>query len=482
MIYVPGILFSREYSYEATQLQNILASPLVLKYNIPLEDKWYEGISLLETLPLMEDVYKLEITYENGNLILEENDLAEYWGSSYFLKNKLETDLLFKGELFKNIFKISFSGSPMESRELDIWLSWEGIDEIKEEIGRFSRKHDLTINTIEVPRPESKLIAVVRARGRVPDLVMLQSSAVENLILSRSIQNLNYIKLPDLSNLGKEAFTFENKLWGMPFYFDTQIIFYNKGFISDVPDGEWTLSDMESLSREQLNSDIYPMVWNAYSVNWLIPFQMAFGKERLINSNGEITVNESSDKKALEYIINLKKEKLLIPMERSAMDALFISGKIAMIMSGSYAIPYFESLGLNFGILPFPVNRQTGKNLSPLLDFKAFCMTRRTDSPILARRILQYLSGPGVQQRFCPMMAKLPGSKNILDVPGLEYGHLNILKETVKTGTVIPPKNVYSVYKNNMWKLLRFALNGKMSAEETLNQGQILMENIIQKK
>jgi ABC-type glycerol-3-phosphate transport system substrate-binding protein len=427
----------------------------------------------------MEEVYFMEIIYDQGIHILEDDDLAEYWANSYFIENDLQTNLLFNGRLYENISELRFRGSPMEADELEIWLSWEGIDEIKEEIKRFSTFHKLSVNTVEVPRPESKLISVVRARGELPDLVMLQSSAVESLVQSRSIQNLDYISFPDLVDQGRQAFTLENKLWGMPFYSDTQIIFYNKGLISELPHNEWTLKEMENLARQQKNRNINPLVWNAYSVNWFVPFQSAFGKTALINSEGEITVNDLASRKALEYIIRLKTDGLLVPMERDAMNALFISGKIAMIMSGSYAIPHFESLGLNFGILPFPLNMETGRNLSPLLDFKAFCMTRQTYAPILARRMLQYLSGPGVQQRFCPEMAKLPGRRNILNIPGIEYGYLNILEKTMETGTVIPPRHVYSIYKNNMWKLLRFALSGKMSVQETLNQGQILMENIL---
>jgi hypothetical protein len=46
----------------------------------------------------------------------------------------------------------------------------------------------------------------------------------------------------------------------------------------------------------------------------------------------------------------------------------------------------------------------------------------------------------------------------------------------VDSGTVIPPDRVYGVYKNTMWKLLRLALSGQLSPEETLRAGQQLMD------
>ena len=421
----------------------------------------------------------MEVRTDNKTYVLEEDDLAEYWGESYFLQDREVPDLLFQGELYQNITEIRFHGTPMESTDLEIWLGWEGMNELKSEISRFADKHSLSIHALEVPRPESKLISVLRARGKIPDLVMLQSSAVESLVQSRAVQNLDYIRLPDLLAQGKDAFTLKEKLWGIPFYFDTQIIFFNKSLINHPPTEVWTLEEMEDIARSILNRNIHPLVWNAYSSNWLIPFQGAFGKKNILNRDGTITVFDPPTEKALKYILRLKEESLLFPMERDAMNALFIAGKVGMIISGSYAIPYFESLGLDFGVLPFPINQETGRNMSPLLDFKAFCMTRQTKAPILARRLLQHLCGSGVQQRFCPALAKLPVRMDVLNIPGISYGYLNILEKTVDTGTVIPPEHVYSIYKNNMWKLLRFALSGRMSVEKTLQQGQILMENTI---
>lgn len=444
---------------------------------IPYNSLWYKGYSLLETLPLMEEVYKIEIHTNDKNYILKEDDLAEYWGESFFLQNKDSIDLLFQNKLYKDITDIYVHGTPMESTSLKIWLSWEGISELKEEINHFAEKHNLSIHAIEVSKPDSKLIAVLRARGEIPDLVMLKSSAVESLVQSRAIQNLNYIKLPFIIPAGKSSFTLKEKQWGVPFYMDTQVIFFNRNLIPNPPTGEWTLEEMEGIAKTLLQQNIHPLVWNAYGSNWLIPFQKAFGKENLINSDGSITVYDSPTEKALNYIVKLKEQEFLIPMERDAMDALFIAGKVGMIISGSYAIPYFESLGLNFDVLPFPINEETGTPLSPLLDFKGFSITRQTRVPILARRLLQHLSGTGVQQRFCPELAKLPIRMDVLNIPGVSYGYLNVIKKTVETGTVIPPEHIYSIYKNNMWKLLRFALSGRMSVKETLQKGQILMEN-----
>jgi ABC-type glycerol-3-phosphate transport system substrate-binding protein len=477
ILWSPLLLRAEEYSYTGSEIESLMDDPNVMESQVGYGGIWYCGASLLETMPLMEDVYLMDIQSDSGNRRLEGDDLAEFWGESYWIRRGGGISLLFGGELFDHVGSLGFEGTPLRADELEIWLSWEGIDELKEEIGRFAGKHDLKIRTVEVPHPEAKLVSVVRARGEVPDLVMVQSGAVESLVGSRAVQSLDYLRLPSLIDQGVRAFSLNDRVWAVPFYFDTQVVFYNKALFTPPPEGEWTLEAMENAARSVTGRGVYPLVWNAYSSNWLLPFQIAFGKEALLNRDGTMTVDDEPTEKALDYIIGLIDEGLLTPMERDGMDALFIAGKIGMIMSGSYAIPYFESLGIDFAVLPYPRNERTGINLSPLLDFKAFCMTRRTDSPLLARRVLQYLAGPGVQQRFCPPLAKLPARRDVLGIPGIPYGYLDVLDETVETGSVIPPQRIYGIYKNNMWKLIRFALSGRMSVRQTLEQGQILMDN-----
>jgi len=477
ILFFPLFVFSENYSFNRENLIQIIESNLYKTSDFTVNSSWHSGTSLLEALPLMEDIYKMEIFYESKTATLENDDICEIWGESYLVKDGSAITLFFNNIEYRNLTKLNFSGTPMESSNLTVWLNWEGIESLKSEISYFAQIHNLEISTLTVPKPESKLIAVTSAGGKIPDLVMVKSSSIEKLVQSRSIQNLNYIKMRSILPQGENAFTLNNKTWGLPFYFDTQTIIYNKDLITSIPGKNWTLRDMENIAESLLSSNIHPMVWNAYGSNWLIPFQVSFGKENLLNNDNSITITDGPTEDALKYLIKIKKEGLLVPMERDAMDSLFISGKVGMIISGSYTIPYFESLNLNFGILPFPINQKTGIELSPLLDYKGFTLTKKSKAPILARRLLQYLLGSGIQQRFCLEYTKLPARSHILDNPKIPYGYVNILEKSINTGIVIPPDRIYSIYKNNMWKLLRFALSGKMSIKDTLQKGQILINN-----
>ncbi len=472
-----GPLSGLDYHFDEDALFERLESPDIAGYSVSSGTFHFDGVSLLELLPLMEDVYDFELHTDDGRFTSDDDDIAEYWAESYLTQTGNSLDLLYRGKLFRNLREIHFSGTPMESRALEIWLAWEGTEELKRELARFGRLHQLDIRGVEVSSPDSKLVSVVRARGEVPDIVMIQSSAVDKLVRNRALQSLGYLKLPKLNQTGLDAFSMDSRLMAVPFYFDTQIFLYNDQLLSAPGQDSWFLSDLEQMVESIREDGKHPMAWNAYSSNWLIPFQMAFGKDHLLETDGSIRVDDAPTTRALDYIVELQDRELLVPMERDAMDALFISGRVGLIMTGSYSIPYFESLGIPFAVLPFPVEESTGRALSPLLDYKGFAITRQAKSPILARRVIQYLVGIGVQQRFCPELAKLPSRNDVLEISGTEFSNLDILRDAAASGTVIPPQQIYSIYKNNMWKLLRFALSHRMSVEQTLEEGQKLMDN-----
>jgi hypothetical protein len=53
------------------------------------------------------------------------------------------------------------------------------------------------------------------------------------------------------------------------------------------------------------------------------------------------------------------------------------------------------------------------------------------------------------------------------------------MQSSYRQGRAVPPERAYGVYKNTMWKLLRFVFSGRMSVEEVLSTGQRLIDNTL---
>jgi maltose-binding protein MalE len=435
------------------------------------------GISLDELFPPLIDAYRLDIISGEKKETILNPWLADELPHSYLHRGESGTwNCVLPNKTVPDVKALHIYGEEVNADQLDVWVSWEGTCELKEEIARYEKLHRITVNVTEVPTIDSKLVSISRGGGKLPDVVMVQSDYLPRLIAGDILQPIDYISKEHLLSKGVEAFILSQREWALPFYFDTQVVMINTGLVDTLPRPRWTLDELEQLCLGLKQRGISPISWNAYSAYWLIPFQMAFGKENIIENDGSLTIDDTATKKAIRYILSLREKGYLDIKERDGMTSFFISGDIGMILTGSYSIPYFEELGLDFAPAPYPVNGETGLPVSPLLDFKAFAVTRKTKRPVLAKRFLQYMSGIGVQQRFPARVAKLPAGKAAFALAEDTNPYFNTLKRSEEIGTVIPPGPAYKIYKNTMWKLLRFIFSEQMTVEETLKQGQAIIE------
>lgn len=434
------------------------------------------AVSLDELFPAVYEAWRIELKIIGTDypVRLSDPELGSNLAGIWLVETEGDWALLYKSRLFQNIESINIECELLEKDPLEIWINWEGISLLKQEILRYADLHDIDIKITEVPKPDSKLISVSQAGGTVPDIIMVQSSHIDRLAESASIQNLDYLFPSGMSQQARDAFSHSGKVWAVPFYYDAQMIFYNPEII-DTPDPDWNLADFEKTCLSAKDAGFIPSAWNSYSASFLIPFQLAFGKQRLIEADGSIIIDDVPTRQALKYVLELQQRGLMQPMERDAMTSLFVSGEAAMIISASYSIPHFQKLGIPFDAAPLPVNNSTGTRLSPLLDYKAFAITKRSGNSIGARRLIEYLCGTGVQQRFTSATAKLPALDSAWEASVTPNPWHKALSLSAEAGTVIPTEKAYSIYKNTMWKMLRFAISGKMPVEQILKKTQDLV-------
>ncbi len=456
------------------------------EHSYPVPPTAKMGISLGEVLPLMISSYTLEIVHSGGTTEIGLPRGAEHFFLLYLVRSSMGWELISEDPSLviprlAGISTLRVYGEALRERDLTCWISWEGTRELKEEIGRFEDLHGLELNVQEVPKISSKLISVLRGGGEVPDLIMTSGADIHTLTNAGALQNLDYMVPLNAMKKGVNSFTLDGRVWALPFYFDSQLIFYRSDLLprAKLPGSfsqySWDLDQFEGVLRYLRNRSIEPISWNVYSAYWLIPFQMGFGKDHLIDRDGGLTITDGPTKLALEYIISLQERGLLSERERDGMVSSFISGDVGMMLSGSYSIPQFEKIGLPFGVLPYPYNQKTGKYISPMLDFKGFAITKRTKRPILARRLIQYLTGIGVQQRFPPALAKLPVHPGAWEIAKRANPYHEVLARSMEIGTSVPPEKAYGIYKNTMWKLLRFVLTGQMGIDRVLKEGQSII-------
>lgn len=422
------------------------------------------GMSLHEILPLMQSASRLEVSGSRGVSVFEAESLADSLAGWYLVDTASGWQLAADGRETDGVRSLAITGERLEDTKLQVWVSWEGVDLLKSEIARFASLHGLSISALEVPQIESKLVAVIRGGGELPDAVMVQSDYLPALTAAKALQPLDTLPIDRLASKGKDAFRLAGSLWAAPFSCDTQLVFYNRRIIQAPPASAWSLAALEESAERLEARGIVPFSFNAYSAYWFASFQLGFGKPSLVEKDGSIRIDDPASEKALGYLLDLQRRKLLEVLERDAMMSLFTTGRVAFILSGSYSVPEFRGLAMDVGILPHP--------MPPLLDFKGFAVTRTSRHSLLARRLIEHLCGVGVQGRFCRTVYKIPANRDAWPAIAADDPSFGILFESVDRGQSVPPDRAYTVYKNTMWKILRLAFAGEMGVREALAAGQ----------
>ena len=433
------------------------------------------GVSLGELVPLMFEVAGVEIDHAEGVSRLSGSRLVEDLFEIVVFHDSEAYHLAHSGMVYRDLSGVAVQGETIEVDDLSVWLSWEGTDMIETELRRFGGIFGLSVDTTTVPDTGSRLSATERARGEQADVVLIQSDYLPDLLEFRTLQPLGNVRAAQARDPAVTAFLTDGQLWARSVYFDSHLVFYNPELVSTTPRADWSLAELESEAQRLRGHVEVPLAWNAYSAYWLSPFVLGYGKDALVDADGRVRMNDRPTQLALERILAMVDRGTLIPMERDAMTSYFTSGRAAFILTGSYSIPSFERLGIPFAVTSFPRIRSTGRAVAPFLDFKGFAVTRRTRHPILARRLVEYLSSPAVQAAIALPTRKMPASPSAW--PLVEEGHpyAQALMESYRIGVPVPNTRGYTTYKSLMWRMLRFVFDGRMSVEAMLLQSDRML-------
>lgn len=454
------------------------ADPMSLMRERSLEGAIRPSVSLDELLPVFFEIESIRILYSNGQLYPFPAEGAELFPYTAYLTPKGEGYELISDGLPKSnqVERIEIEGEPLSAEELEVWIAWEGIPRLKEELYRWGKLHGIPMRVNEVPKSDSKLMSVLRGGGRPPDLLLVQSDYLPALTASGALQPVVRFPLDQFSAKSLDALSLNGSLWALPFYCDAQMLFYRKDLVDKerIP-ADWTLEEYTRLARDLRARGISPAAWNAYSAYWLIPFQIGFGKNPLLEPDGSITTNDRATKAAVRFIKEQIDTGLLDLRERDSMFSRFIAGETAMMLSASFSIPELERLEVPFEVHPFP--RGPADTMRPLLDFKGFAIPRKTRHPLLARRLLLSLSDPALQHAFCGELSKLPAVESAWELSRVQHDYYPVLRRAYEEGVAVPSTKGYKIYKNTLWKMLRFILNGQIGVDQGLDQAQELIEN-----
>ena len=147
-------------TYTQTQLEALDYAIPTTRLYIPLNTpttSWpatstghIQGITFDELAPLMNDAWALTVTSPDGKQHkFDSPDLAENLATLVWVTSASTPIATIPSAPYTVDIKGEASTS---TTPLSIWLSWEGIPQLKDEIQRFAQLHGITITMTEVPK------------------------------------------------------------------------------------------------------------------------------------------------------------------------------------------------------------------------------------------------------------------------------------------------------------------------------------------
>ncbi len=347
------------------------------------------------------------------------------------------------------------------AKPITMWITWEGEEQYKEIAKNFTAQTGIEVKTVFVPKLYQKLRTIAQGGGDLPDIALIRNVRIGHLADEKIIKPLPESLNNDMSQKGEMAFSYNDKLFGLPFYFDVQITYYNPILIKKTglpePTPSWTFYDLENYGKRLKKiKGIVPFGWGAYTPYYFAGFEYSFKKDCI--KCDKIEFFSSATEKAILFYKKLIDEGIGVSMDRSSFITGFKDGKIGFIISGSFMLPDFIKEGVTFKTLPLPINPETKRRVPSYLDYKGFVVFKKYKKGDNVYKFLSFLKREDVQYKFCKPLYKFPDNKKALSRVLSEDSYLSSLEETVKTGIIPPKETIYTYYDKAIANILRLVL------------------------
>ncbi len=369
---------------------------------------------------------------------------------------------------------------------IELWYTYEGRDVIEQAITEYETLNpSVTINFVEQPSSSwiDKFINVAQT-GNAPDIFLAKGSWFGELAKLGYIQSLTNFLSPteevEYLTSAINGLSYDNELWGLPLWFDSILLFYNKDLFDansySYPQENWTSVELLDAALNLTNrpEEIYGLSWATISPYMWPAFQYGFDHGPLYQG-GNIVVNDTASANSLQYIYDLKYTHRCVKYDDSSSSSTqaFITNKAGMMIYGGWYIPALNELDMNYGVEILPTIASTNQRISPMVEIKGLGMSKDTQNPDICYDIIRYLTSATVQEALLTAEYKVPTLK-ILESSTLVQNEPLILKQLnqIEYSQYYPLDPYYLIYSEFMRAALNFILLDHQNIQTTLDDTQ----------
>ena len=204
----------------------------------------------------------------------------------------------------------------------------------------------------------------------LPDVLMLDNPDIQQIAEAGALAPLGDfgINADGYAPGPVSAATYDGQLYGLQPGANTLAIFYNKDVLAKAgvqPPKTW--DELKTAAKKLTSGKQYGFAFNAtadYEGAW------QFLPPMWTNGGDETDLKSPQVAEALQLWKGLVDDgsvsKSAVNWKQSDVNDQFIAGKAAMMLNGPWQIPSLQKAKVNFGVVPFPVNKPDQTSIAPL--------------------------------------------------------------------------------------------------------------------
>ncbi len=270
--------------------------------------------------------------------------------------------------------------------------------------------------------------------GSLPDVFWMHSNESQRYMSNDMLLDLTD-KIAASSEVSPEnypediwsLYTYDSKYYAVPKDIDTIALWYNKKHFDEAglayPTADWTWEDMFDAAKKLTKSD-----GSQYGIAIRNDNNQA-GYYNMIYGNGGYVISDDKKKSGyddpntieamelLEQAIKDGSMPSLETMSENGEDVLFSSGKVSMVLQGSWMIAAYkgnEYTAANADVVELPKNKKTGRRVSLYngLGWAASANGAHTEE---AWKLIEYLGSKEAQEKQAKLGVTMAAYKGISD-------------------------------------------------------------------
>lgn len=311
---------------------------------------------------------------------------------------------------------------------LEFWgLGREG-EVVTELLPQFEKETGIHVDVQQIPFTAGHEKILTAHVGRsLPDVLQVGNTWIPELVTVRAIAELPRADSRDYFPGIWDMNVIDGKLYGIPWYVDTRILFYRTDMIPRPPRtwSEW-IAEMERLKRTSTKPGFRPLLMPTNE--WPQPVILAVQRgAELVSEDGHARFTDPRFVDAFAFYIDIYRRGLASPMSNAQVANLyqqFGAGEFAMFISGPWDVGNLRDRLTKeqqklWSTAPMPAPDGTPYPGASLPGGSSLVLSRTSEKQAAGWKLIQYLSRPDVQVRFFELSGDLPARRSAWHVPAL---------------------------------------------------------------